>query len=50
MYKVQTQVLANFGAPDSLYNASEVVQTFGVFFSHFDLEETPQIFNGIHVW
>jgi len=51
MYKVQTQFLANFGAPHSFYSSSEseVVQTFRVFLSHFDLEETPQVFNRIHV-
>ena len=51
MYKVQTQFLANFGAPHSFYSSSEseVIQTFRVFLSHFDLEETPQVFNRIHV-
>jgi len=49
MYKVQTQLLANFGAPHSFYSSSEVVRTFRVFLSHFDLEETPQVFNRIHV-
>ena len=50
MYKVQTQFLANFVAPHSFYNSSEVVQTFRVFLSNFDLEETPQVFNRIRVW
>jgi len=45
MYKVQTQFLANFGAPHSFDSSSEseVVGTFRVFLSHFDLEETPQV-------
>jgi len=36
---VQTQFLANFGAPHSFYSSSEVVRTFRVFLSHFDLED-----------
>jgi len=48
MYKVQTEFLANFGAPRSFYSSSEVVRTFRVFLGHSDLEETPQVFNRIH--
>jgi len=39
------QFLANFCAPHSFDSSSEseVVGTFRVFLSHFDLEETPQV-------